>query len=89
MSTWVLWSADLPDAGAVFLEGKREDGLANTLARVAGDGRRLWSVESPASSDGWLHARLADGYVQAWSWGGWRIDYALSTGRELGRTWTK
>lgn len=89
MSTWVLWSADLPDAGAVVLEGKREDGLANTLARVGGDGRRLWSVESPTSSDGWLRARVADGYVQAWSWGGWRIDYELSSGRELGRTWAK
>ncbi|QZN86221.1 hypothetical protein [Cellulomonas sp. C5510] len=85
----VLWSAGLPDGGAVVLVGRRQDGLANELARIAADGRRLWSVESPASSDGWLRARVADGYVQAWSWGGWRIDYELSSGRELGRTWAK
>lgn len=88
-SEGVLWSAGLPDGGVVVLAGKREDGLASTIARVAADGRRLWSIEPPASSDGWLRARLADGYVQAWSWGGWRIDYELSSGRELGRTWAK
>lgn len=85
----VLWSAGLSDGSVVVLAGKREDGLASTLARIAVDGRRLWSVESPASSDGWLRARLADGYVQAWSWGGWRIDYEVRSGRELGRTWLK
>lgn len=88
-SEWALWSVRLPDGGVVVLTGKREDGLANALARIAVDGRRLWRVESPTSSDGWLRARLAGEYVQAWSWGGWRIDYELRSGRELGRTWAK
>lgn len=86
---WALWSVRLPDGGVVVLTGKHKDGLANTLARIAVDGRRLWSVESPTSSDRWLRARLANGYVQASSWGGWRIDYELSSGRELGRAWAK
>jgi len=59
------------------------------LVRVRPDGSIAWRAELPESDDKYVHAKLVEGRVFAYSYGGYDVEIDLETGRILRRVFSK
>jgi hypothetical protein len=66
-----------------------QSAVVANLVRVRPDSSAAWVATPPEPQDAWVEASVEGGDVVANSWSGWQVRFAIATGAELGRVFTK
>ena len=82
----------ITDDGLALYHYYRPDhpyGGFQNLVRVRPDGSIAWRAELPGSDDKYVQAKLVEGRVFAYSYGGYDVEIDLETGRIVHRVFSK
>jgi hypothetical protein len=86
----VLHTIAIPGADEYLALPETADGYIAQIELCQRDGTVRWRVLPPdGGDDAWTQVRLDGDTVVANSWSCWRVRLALTTGKELGRVFTK
>jgi hypothetical protein len=66
-----------------------QSAVVANLVRVRPDGSVAWLATPPEPQDAWVAASSEGDDVVANSWSGWQVRFAVATGAELSRVFTK
>jgi hypothetical protein len=86
----VFYAIAIPGADEYIALSRDDHGYIAQIELCQRDGTVRWRVLPPdGGEDAWTQVRVDGDMVVANSWSCWQVRLALTTGKELGRVFTK